>query len=76
MNDQTVHQHVLNELEYAPMIDATQIGVVVENSVVTLTGHVRNYAEKGSRSALRSGFAACGPRWGRSRSVTRRTPRR
>ncbi len=47
MDDITVHRHVLDELEYAPMIDAARIGVTVENGIVTLTGHVRNYAEKG-----------------------------
>ena len=29
MDDITVHRHVLDELEYAPMIDAAQIGVTV-----------------------------------------------
>lgn len=55
MDDKTVHQRVLDELEYAPMIDAAQIGVTVENGIVTLTGHARNYAEKGiaERVALR-----------------------
>ena len=55
MDDKTVHQHVLDELAYAPMIDAAQIGVTVENGIVTLSGHVRNYAEKGiaERVALR-----------------------
>lgn len=47
MDDKTVQRHVLDELDYAPMIDAAQIGVTVENGIVTLTGHVRNYAEKG-----------------------------
>ncbi|GJE12247.1 MULTISPECIES: BON domain-containing protein [Methylobacterium] len=47
MDDITVRRHVLDELEYAPMIDAAQIGVTVENGIVTLTGHVRNYAERG-----------------------------
>ncbi|MBP1179899.1 BON domain-containing protein [Methylobacterium sp. PvR107] len=46
MDDKTVHQHVLDELDYAPMIDAAQIGVTVEKGIVTLTGRVRNYAEK------------------------------
>lgn len=55
MDDITVRQQVLDELEYAPMIDAAQIGVTVENGVVTLTGHVRSYAEKtiAERVALR-----------------------
>ena len=55
MDDKTLHQHVLDELGYAPMIDAALIGVTVENGIVTLTGHVRNYAERGiaERVALR-----------------------
>ena len=46
MDDNTVRQHVLDELEFAPMIDAAQIGVTVENGVVTLHGHVATWAEK------------------------------
>lgn len=46
MSDQTIRQHVIDELEYAPMIDAAPIGVAVKDGVVTLTGHVRNFAEK------------------------------
>ncbi|MCB4800819.1 osmotically-inducible protein OsmY [Methylobacterium brachiatum] len=55
MDDRTVRRHVTDELDFAPMIDAAQIGVAVENGVVTLTGHVRNYAEKriAERVALR-----------------------
>lgn len=55
MDDTTVRQHVIDELYYAPMIDAAQIGVAVEDGVLTLTGHVRNYAEKSiaERVALR-----------------------
>lgn len=47
MDDISVRRQVLDELEYAPMVDAAQIGVAVDDGVVTLTGHVRNYAEKG-----------------------------
>lgn len=46
MDDMTVRQHVLDELAYAPMIDAAQIGVSVENGIVTLSGRVRSYAER------------------------------
>ncbi|MEE7439717.1 BON domain-containing protein [Methylobacterium oryzae] len=46
MDDISVRRQVLDELEYAPMVDAAQIGVAVDDGVVTLTGHVRNYAEK------------------------------
>jgi osmotically-inducible protein OsmY len=55
MTDMTVRQHVLDELEFAPMLEAAAIGVAVENGVVTLSGHVRNYAEKSiaERVALR-----------------------
>lgn len=46
MDDITVRRHVLVELRNAPLIDAERIGVSVENGVVTLTGDVRNFAEK------------------------------
>lgn len=46
MDDITVRRHVLAELRNAPLIDAERIGVSVENGVVTLTGDVRNFAEK------------------------------
>jgi len=47
MDDIIVRRHVLDELDYTPMVDAASIGVAVEDGVVTLTGHVRTYAEKG-----------------------------
>lgn len=55
MEDIVVRRHVLDELDYAPMVDAASIGVAVDAGVVTLTGHVRTYAEKGiaERVALR-----------------------
>lgn len=46
MDDITLRRHVLAELRNAPLIDAARIGVSVENGVVTLTGEVRNFAEK------------------------------
>lgn len=52
MDDITVRRHVLDELDYAPMIDAAQIGVTVENGIVTLSGHVRTYAERGVAERL------------------------
>lgn len=40
-------QHdVLAELEWDPSVDATKIGVTADDGVVTLTGHVNNYADK------------------------------
>lgn len=46
MDDLELRQDVLDELEFEPRIDAADIGVAVENGVVTLTGHVTSYAEK------------------------------
>jgi len=46
MDDKTLRQHIIDELEFEPSIEAAHIGVAVEDSVVTLTGHVASYAEK------------------------------
>ncbi|MGB3390678.1 MAG: BON domain-containing protein [Pseudaminobacter sp.] len=46
MNDSTVRQDILDELDFEPSIDAADIGVAVENGIVTLTGHVPTYAQK------------------------------
>jgi len=46
MNDYSLRQNVLDELEFDPAVDAARIGVAVENGVVTLSGHVASYAEK------------------------------
>jgi osmotically-inducible protein OsmY len=46
MGDRRLQQEVLNELDFDPSIDAANIGVAVDDGVVTLTGHVSSYAEK------------------------------
>ena len=46
MTDKELRQLVIDELEYEPSIDAADIGVVAENGVVTLSGHVTDYAQK------------------------------
>lgn len=46
MNDLSLRKTILEELEFQPDIDAANIGVAVDNGVVTLTGHVTNYAQK------------------------------
>ncbi|MGO4622276.1 BON domain-containing protein [Ensifer sp. 2YAB10] len=46
MSDLSLRQDILDELEYEPSIDAANIGVTVENGIVTLTGHVQSYPEK------------------------------
>jgi osmotically-inducible protein OsmY len=46
MNDKELRQHVLDELEFEPSFDATDIGVAVEKGVITLTGHVPSFWQK------------------------------
>lgn len=46
MNDKALRQLVMDELEFDPSIDATDIGVAADNGVITLTGHVPGYAQK------------------------------
>ena len=46
MNDRELRQNVIDELDFEPSIDSAEIGVAVENGVVTLTGHVPNYTQK------------------------------
>jgi osmotically-inducible protein OsmY len=46
MDDKQLRQDVIDELEWEPSIDAADIGVAAEKGVVTLSGHVRSYAEK------------------------------
>lgn len=45
-SDTHVQQDVSDELRWEPSINANDIGVVVKDGVVTLTGHVGSYAEK------------------------------
>lgn len=44
--DAEIKQDVLDELAWQPNIDETEIGVIVENGVVTLSGVVNDYAKK------------------------------
>ncbi len=44
--DLEIKNDVLEELAWQPKIDETQIGVVVEKGVVTLTGFVDDYSKK------------------------------
>jgi len=44
--DLKIKEDVLDELKWQPHIDETQIGVVVEKGVVTLTGTVDSYTKK------------------------------
>jgi osmotically-inducible protein OsmY len=46
MSDSALKQDILDELEFEPSVDATRIGVVVRDGIVTLSGHVASYAQK------------------------------
>ena len=45
-DDQRLKQAVLDELNWEPSVNAAHIGVAVKNGIVTLMGHVENFAEK------------------------------
>lgn len=44
--DNQIKQDILDELSFQPNIDETQIGVIVEDGVVTLTGIVNDFYKK------------------------------
>lgn len=44
--DQDLQKRVMDELAWDPSIDATKVGVIVHDGIVTLTGHVPTYTEK------------------------------
>jgi osmotically-inducible protein OsmY len=46
MNDLSLRKNILAELEFRPDINPANIGVTVENGIVTLSGHVTTYAQK------------------------------
>jgi osmotically-inducible protein OsmY len=46
MNDRNLKQAVEDELSWEPSVNAEHIGVAADDGVVTLTGHVKSYAEK------------------------------
>jgi len=46
MSDSSLRQNILDELEFEPSIDANDIGVAVEDGIVTLSGHVQDYRQK------------------------------
>ncbi len=46
MSDSALRQDIIDELDFEPSIDAADIGVAVENGIVTLSGHVATYVQK------------------------------
>lgn len=55
MTDRELQQHVQNALDWEPSVDAADIGVSVENSVVTLRGDVKTYSEKAAAERVTLG---------------------
>jgi osmotically-inducible protein OsmY len=55
MTDRDLQQHVQNALDWDPSIDAAEIGVSVENGVVTLRGDVKSYAQKATAERIALG---------------------
>jgi osmotically-inducible protein OsmY len=55
MTNHELQKHVLEALEWEPSVDASDIGVTVDEGVVTLRGDVRTYHERATaeRVALR-----------------------
>ena len=46
VRDDELRHSVIEELEWEPSVEAAHIGVACDDGVVTLSGHVRSYAEK------------------------------
>ena len=46
MSDKSLRDDILAELDWQPGVDSTDIGVLVDDGVVTLTGHVPSYAQR------------------------------
>lgn len=46
MGDKLIRQNIIDELDFDPSLDAANIGVAVENGIVTLTGHVGSFTER------------------------------
>ena len=71
--DTQLKKHIEDELRWQPSVDEAAIGVSVHDAIVTLTGHVRSYAEKmaAERAVMRiRGVKALATRAHRRRNCT------
>jgi hypothetical protein len=56
MFDKTFEQTIVDELDFGPSVGAANIGVSVDNGLVTLTGNAASFAEKATaEGAVRRG---------------------
>lgn len=46
LEDKKIQENVIRELEWDPEVDSAQVGVAVENGIVTLSGEVSSYWAK------------------------------
>jgi len=46
MQESQLRQNIIDEFEFDPSFNGEHVGVVVDKSVVTLSGHVESYAQK------------------------------
>lgn len=46
MDDKTLRQNVIDELDWDPSVDSAEIGVLADAGVVTLNGHVCSFPQK------------------------------
>lgn len=46
MNDSTLRQDILDELDFEPSVEAAGIAVAAKDGIVTLSGHVPTYSQK------------------------------
>lgn len=46
LNDKKIQEDVMQELDWSPEVDSEEIGVAVEDSIVTLSGQVNSYWTK------------------------------
>jgi osmotically-inducible protein OsmY len=55
MTDRDLQEHVQNALDWEPSVDAADIGVSVDNGIVTLRGDVKTYLEKAAAERVALG---------------------
>jgi len=51
MNDFQLRKHIVDELNFDPIVNAAHIGVSVSEGIATLSGHVSSLAEKAAAEA-------------------------